>query len=1058
MEENRKQIITDYIGKINKASKELNKKEHFKDLLHRLYPSDVKTQKIIDKISAGSEASVLNIPRKDRLHRGSADSLFNKVIIEFENDLRKTGEHAKEQLAGYLLGQFNSGEGYNFTLIATDCLVWRVYSPDISQVDQLDDLKEHELILNEDKDSTFILTEKNAEEFYHWLDRFLFKEEKLRATLKRIEDAFGHKSSTFIECYRQISSVFKDAKQHGDVQVSYEQWRKFLSIAYGSFDDTESAFIIHTYLSMLAKVLAYEVLSNDDFIDDEEMKSILNGSIFHQHNIRNFVDNDFYHWVHGENHYHQLKKTFRLITQEMSNFDFNKVDEDILKGVYQELIDLDTRHALGEYYTPDWLCERVVGEFNFKPSDKILDPSCGSGSFLRASIHRLKELNPKITSEEVNNCIYGIDIHPLSVQIAKTTVLIGLGKDVKNSKKPIHINIILANTLLTPEGDQNLFGGEFTMHIDQDKYVLNTQLLEDVKLYDDALEACEELAEQTKNDKIASISTFENVLKKQYKASGLNTILLEGYYQIYLGLKKVKESGRDSIWKFILQNTYKPYFLSNKFNYIVGNPPWFTLSSIKNEDYQITLETLASKYNLKPDKVADYPHLEIAAIFLAHCSRYFLKKEGKLAFVLPRSFFSASQHDKTRSGKAQGFILNNIWDLNDVTPLFRIPSCVLFSENSNDSKSRAFPANGIEGMSFSATLPAHNCNLNTAKSRLTENETVWYYSQQGKATAFTEAKRKSTDKINPYKKLFKQGATIVPRTFYFIELTQEMPSDFEDRIINITTSEAVQPDAKAPWKGLKFSGKIESQFVFRTALSKSILPFVLYKPDLVVLPLLIDSDRKRGKTIKIQTADALMKSGFIHASKWFSKTENTWESLKTEKSKSMLANDRIDFQKGITDQDLNAAYVVLYNSSAKDANATVVVREELDLEFIVESVTYVLYTNDIDEAYYLTAILNSATPNEQMKDFQAKGLFGARHVHKKILDIYYPKFDSTDKTQKKLAELSQRAHQKAKVYLGKNPPKKELTAVVLGKLRSDIKKHLISEMQEIDELVKKIIN
>ena len=82
-------------------------------------------------------------------------------------------------------------------------------------------------------------------------------------------------------------------------------------------------------------------LSNDDFIDDEEMKAILNGSIFHQHNIRNFVDNDFYHWVHGENHYPQLKKTFRLITQEMSNFDFSKVDEDILKGVYQELIDLE---------------------------------------------------------------------------------------------------------------------------------------------------------------------------------------------------------------------------------------------------------------------------------------------------------------------------------------------------------------------------------------------------------------------------------------------------------------------------------------------------------------------------------------------------------------------------------------------------------------------------------------------------------------------------------------------------------------------------------------------
>ena len=36
---------------------------------------------------------------------------------------------------------------------------------------------------------------------------------------------------------------------------------------------------------------------------------------------------------------------------------------------------------------------------------------------------------------------------------------------------------------------------------------------------------------------------------------------------------------------------------------------------------------------------------------------------------------------------------------------------------------------------------------------------------------------------------------------------------------------------------MKFTGKIESQFVFRTALSKSILPFAMYKLDLVVLPI-----------------------------------------------------------------------------------------------------------------------------------------------------------------------------------------------------------------------------
>jgi type I restriction-modification system DNA methylase subunit len=164
------------------------------------------------------------------------------------------------------------------------------------------------------------------------------------------------------------------------VQVSFEQWKKFLSVAYGSFEATEQNFLVHTYLSAFSKMLAYTVVSNDDYIDDAEMREIISGSIFHRYNIGNFVENDFFHWIENEKSFPALKKVFRLIAQELSAFDFQDVDEDVLKGVYQEMIDLDTRHTLGEYYTPDWLCERVVNEFEFKITDRILDPSCGSGS------------------------------------------------------------------------------------------------------------------------------------------------------------------------------------------------------------------------------------------------------------------------------------------------------------------------------------------------------------------------------------------------------------------------------------------------------------------------------------------------------------------------------------------------------------------------------------------------------------------------------------------------------------------------------------------------------
>ena len=1054
MKKDRITLIQDYFVKIKSANKESTKREAFKDLLNRLYVGIEEIEKIVDAITLGAETNIANIPRKDKIHRGSADTLYNRVIIEYENDLKVNLSHAKEQLAGYMLGQFNSGEGYDYTLIASDFINWKIFSPDISSIENLSTLKEDEVVLNEIPSASFVLTTLNSDDFYFWLDRFLFKEEKQKATLKRIEEAFGYQSNVFLESYRELSIWFQDAKKHGEVQVSFEQWKKFLSIAYGTFDATDSNFLIHTYLSVFSKILAYTVVSNDEYIDEKELKGILDGSIFNRYNIRNFVDNDFFHWVKSERNFQNLKKVFRLIAQEISTFDFLSVEEDVMKGVYQELIDLDTKHALGEYYTPDWLCEKVVDEFNFSKSAKILDPSCGSGSFLRASIHRFKALHPNISVDELSNQIYGIDIHPLSVQIAKTTLLITLGKEVIHSKRPIHLNIILANTLLAPEGVKNLFGGEFRMKIDKDQYDLNTQVLEDVELFDEALELCENLAEQTLNRKAESISIFEKILKTHYKQGGYNSQIIESFYKIYLGLKSVKEKGRDSIWKFIVQNLYKPYFLAEKFDYIVGNPPWFTYNSIKNAEYQLTLNQLAQNYQVKPLKVANFPHLEIAAIFLAHCSSYFLKKEGKLAFVLPRSFFSSDSHENTRSGKAKGFKLVAAWDLMNVSPLFRIPSCVLFVEKSDGS--RKIPATGLNGLKISGSLPTSNCNLKIAAPKLTTEETTWFYIKRAKSSALSATNTKSSNKINPYKKDFKQGATIVPRSFYFVELNQEKPLDYIDRLINVKTAESVKPDAKRPWKGIDFNGRMESKFFFYTGLSKSILPFALFKPDLITLPITISSLNGKKK-IYLHSATDLRKDGFLNASKWFQDAENIWNTLKTENNRGISSEDYINWQNKLTAQNLNAQYLVLYNSSAKDANAVTVKRSDFSLEFIAESVTYVYYTDDKNEAFYLTAILNSTAPNLMMKDFQAKGLFGARHVHKKILDIFYPKYDSKIKTHKELAALSEEAHKKTATYLVNNLPAQNLTISSLGRLRTAIKKHLGEEIEKIDTLVEQII-
>ena len=111
---------------------------------------------------------------------------------------------------------------------------------------------------------------------------FFLKKKSNEQHLKELKKHFGYQSNIFIESYRELNNWFKEAKKFGEVQVSYEQWNKFLSIAYGSFDGRESIFLIHTYLSVFSKMLAYSVVSNDDYIDDDELKGNFDGSNFPQ--------------------------------------------------------------------------------------------------------------------------------------------------------------------------------------------------------------------------------------------------------------------------------------------------------------------------------------------------------------------------------------------------------------------------------------------------------------------------------------------------------------------------------------------------------------------------------------------------------------------------------------------------------------------------------------------------------------------------------------------------------------------------------------------------------
>jgi hypothetical protein len=1050
--------LDDYYRRLKKSNTEQAKKEIFLGLLQDLFGADGGARQIIYGLQEGSEAKVENIPLKHRKKTGSADSQYRSLIIEFERDMRKTGLHAADQLAEYYAGNWKSGYQYEFTLIATDCINWVVYAPTPTAAASLSGIHhvDRKLLTVVEE---FSISQENLDSFPSFLDRFIFRLTPQRATIDSVVQIFGDGSLVFLNAVHGIDSIVsKDIPTSPSLQVAMNEWEKLLQVAYGTYQGNTYTFAIHTYLSILSKMLAYQVLTGDQYIDNDELRGILTGEIFSKYNVADFVERDFFGWVTTDEHFESVMTIARVIADRLSDLDFRNVSEDVLKGVYQNLIDVETRHGLGEYYTPDWLCERIVKELDPEPGQSMLDPACGSGSFIRAYNHYIIEKSPEVDLALLAASSFGIDVNPLSVQIAKATKLISLGPRVKDAAKPIRLNIFLANALYTPEQYLSIFDAKFMVSVNDSVVDLSVDMFSDPAQYDQIIDTCDRLANATQNTVPYEREEFHRRLNATTRRN--ITDLHSGvYYKIYVAFHQAKATGRDSIWKFILQNAYKPSLVKSHFDYVLGNPPWLTFRQITKKDYQDIVARVAGASDIIVKNKKNLPHLELAAVFLAHSASYFLKESGRGVFVMPRSVLSADHHSQLREGSVKELEISAIWDLEKVTKLFPVPSCVLFfSKHTKKLPPTPSDPDGTElipGLSIKGTLPKHNLSLREGAVFLSESDVEWRLTRLNKKTSLSTVQQTSVNQFNYYKKFFRQGATLVPRSLMFVDVIQGDYTDRENesRLILLQSSEYASREAKRPWDGIKISGRLPISLLYQTPLANSLFPYTVATPSLVVLPakrVSIDSMHYRLKTV---TADELASAGDLDGFEWFQKAESLWMERRTEKSAKYALHEWIDYQNKLSVQVIGQNdFYVCYNASGKDACAAIVQQSAYDRPVIFDAKTYWMRAEDEDEAYYLIAHINSNFANEAIKSFQSRGLFGARDVHTAILDVSLQKYDPYDYTHRRIVELSKKCAQESAAIVSAfdlhNPKSNQL-----GRIRAHVRKMLSGMRNEIDGLL-----
>jgi len=345
----------------------------------------------------------------------------------------------------------------------------------------------------------------------------------------------------------------------------------------------------------------------------------------------------------------------------------------------------------------------------------------------------------------------------------------------------------------------------------------------------------------------------------------------------------------------------------------------------------------------------------------------------------------------------------------------------------------------------------------------------------GETPAPRFSKRGSSEISSPrsyYQAHFREGATIVPRSFWFVEF-KSAPAQgalTESSHLAVATDRRARIEAKPPYRRINFEGGIEAEFIYATLLSTDLLPFGHLDFRRVVLPLIDD-----GPAYRLLDADQARGKGHLKLAEWLERAQTTWAEIRKGKAEKANALAWLNYRNKLIEQNPKSKYVVLYTRSATNLCAAALEvgqtcfprsaavsdgPEISSRHFVAADATYYFETDDPKEAGYLAALLNSPAVDDLIKPMQSRGLWGPRDIHKKVWELAIPQFNRGDKAHLHLVEIAEACTEKVK---GLIPNLKELFQGVrgprvIGHARAMVRKALREELGEIDAIVANVLN
>ena len=945
---------------------------------------------------------------------GRMDLYVHNTCIEFKTNILRGGAPDQEyvaQLDGYLKNLLQAGSGVRNGIL-TDGVHYFLRR-----------VGEEDLPLQKNETRSIFDRAEQAPRLREYLHGIISAPaDDVSPTAENLERHFGNNSDAFLAGNLLLKEAYEAHRDDPTVAVKRRLWQDLLQVALGkdaatAGDESDWLFIRHTYItSLIAVIMQQQLLGDVAHYASERPDALLKGHILaEQSDLHGVIDADLFTWPTevGESTY------LREIARVVEWFDWTQNATEVAPTLYQNVITQEERKRLGEYYTPRWLAKEITETVVDAPlTQRVLDPSCGSGTFIETAVERILNhsggLSRTETLKKLQENVVGIDIHPVAVQLAKATWVMAAADTIRAARSegtgtgagavsaPIYLGdsmqlrydtgTLSASQSIELETHETLPGHETPIIFSIPKELARQQADIDQLIS----ELATAIDEGRDTEHVADAYEMSDTCRQSIKA-------------VAAAMRELHAADRNHVWAYYIRNMIRPAVIAEeKVDRIIGNPPWLTYGQSADIIRTELREMSEQRYQIwAGGNLAS--HQDIATLFYTRCAELYARLGTKVGMVMPHSVLHTGQHLKWRSGnyKRKGgrnapsiglnLRVHEPWDLDNVIPdFFPMPASVVFAE--------------YDGMGQGAALAPATVQV----WRGDWQESYAGISRKSEALHHDDGKFKS-----PYAELSSNGATIYDRRLFFVETVPHTA------MLPATNTTNVQPRLsshdKMNYEGHlnQMEGVVNNDHLFDVYLGECVAPYVTLGPLKAVLPVhrptmtiplshaACENDKHNSCHLDVAALHPSMQRRWNNADVMYRGAHKNQANKDLYKNLNHLnkLTSQLDYLREVIN---GTAKVRVVYTGIGTPTATIIT----DDHAILDNALYQTVCGSDDEARFLMAVLNSSELATRAKPFcptnWAKKI---RDFHKHGWKLPIPRYDASDPLHVRISELGKAAEQ-----------------------------------------------